>query len=110
VDTPETVTDAVRLLENEGFRIDGPFAVGSEPCHSCGQVLESARLIVRRTFRFEGASDPGDEAIVLGVECPACGAKGIVVSAYGADADAALIALVSRLRDARTEGSTRRAG
>ena len=26
-------------------------------------------------YRFEGVSDPGDEAIVLGVRCPACGGR-----------------------------------
>jgi hypothetical protein len=42
---------------------------------------------VRFVFRFEGVSDPGDEAIVLGVECPQCGDRGIIVSAFGVDAD-----------------------
>lgn len=38
-------------------------------------------LLIRHTVRFEGAPDPGDEAIVLGVECPVSGATGIIVSA-----------------------------
>jgi hypothetical protein len=42
-------------------------------------------------------TDPADEAIVLGVECAACGVRGIVVSAYGPDADPQLIALLDRL-------------
>src|SRR5689334_2717019 len=98
VDAPATVTDAVRLLEREGydnqFDVTGP----STRCHGCDTTHGSAQLVVRRTFRFEGPTDPGDEAIVLGVECPACGTKGIVVSAYGPDADRELIELVKRLR------------
>jgi hypothetical protein len=34
---------------------------------------------------------------VLGVECPACGTRGIVVSAYGPQADPELLALLDRL-------------
>ena len=56
--------------------------------------------VVDFTFRFEGPSDPGDQAIVLGVSCTAWGRKGIVVSAYGPDADpeeaALLVALAHR--------------
>ncbi|MGC1513560.1 MAG: hypothetical protein WA797_11660 [Acidimicrobiales bacterium] len=50
-------------------------------------------------FRFEGDSDPGDEAIVLGIECPACNRRGIIVSAYGPDADPHLLALLDRLAE-----------
>ena len=32
-------------------------------------------------------SNPDDEAIVIGVTCPACEAKGVLVSAYGPAAD-----------------------
>ena len=44
-------------------------------------------VVVDRFFRFEGPSDPADEAIVLGVHCSACGARGTIVSAFGPDAD-----------------------
>jgi hypothetical protein len=36
-------------------------------------------------------------AVVLGVQCPVCSAKGMVVSAFGPDADDQLLALVERL-------------
>jgi hypothetical protein len=56
--------------------------------------------IVERVYRFEGDSDPADEAIVLGVHCPALGVRGVVVSGYGAaidpDHEAVLRALVER--------------
>ncbi len=97
MDQPETVTAAVELLQAEGF--DGDFAVAEAAvhCSRCAGSYEPARLIVRQTFRFEGETDPGDEAIVLGVECPECGSTGVIVSAYGPDADADLLALLDRL-------------
>ena len=52
---------------------------------------------MRRTFRFEGEADPGDEMIVWGIECPACGVRGVVVSAYGPDASPEFIELLQQL-------------
>ncbi len=97
MEVPETVTDAVRLLEAKGFR--GGFKIdrGALHCASCDHLHRPAELVVHKTFRFEGATDPGDEAIVLGIEFPRCGTRGIVVSAFGPDADEGLIALTEQL-------------
>ena len=97
VDMPETVTDAVRLLEADGFAADFSVESSGVHCSVCHARHEPAELRIRRRFRFEGPTDPADSAIVLGVECPSCGAKGIVVSAYGPDADDQLLALIERL-------------
>jgi hypothetical protein len=101
VDTPDTVTQAVQLLESRGY--DGEFFLGEHGfgCRSCEQVHTPGRLAVDATYRFEGVSDPGDESIVLGITCPVCGAKGIIVSAYGPDAEPQLLTLLSLL-DRRT--------
>jgi hypothetical protein len=94
---PETVTDAVRFLQGEGYTanvtVDGELI----RCASCGSDYRVGEVVAAHTFRFEGPSDPGDEAIVLGVEIPSCGAKGIIVSAYGPDADPELSAVVAAL-------------
>jgi hypothetical protein len=99
VDTPETVTDAVRLLEREGFSADFTVDDSGVHCTVCDAQHAPAELRISRRFRFEGPTDPADEAIVLGVRCPTCGARGIVVSAYGPDADDQLLALIERLPD-----------
>ncbi len=97
MDAPETVSDAVRLLESKGYDATFGLEPGEASCSVCGHRHPADALVVLETFRFEGQTDPGDEAIVLGVECPACGTRGIVVSAYGPDADPQLLALLDRL-------------
>ena len=97
MDNPETVTEAISLLEARGFASSFRVADTEVHCRACATAHPTPTLVVRATFRFEGPSDPGDEAIVLGVECPTCGARGVVVSAFGPDADPELLALLDRL-------------
>ena len=97
VETAESVTEAIALLEAEGYRSDFAAANGTVTCHACGMAHAPAQLFVQHTFRFEGDTDPGDEAIVLGVECPECGMRGIIVSSYGPEASPEFLALLDRL-------------
>ncbi|MGE3325206.1 MAG: phosphoribosylpyrophosphate synthetase [Acidimicrobiia bacterium] len=97
MDVPDTVTEAVQFLQLEGFVNDFPLDGSGMRCGSCRHVHRPEELTIRYTFRFEGATDPADEAIVLGVVCPKCGAGGTIVSAYGVDADPAYVELIQRL-------------
>jgi hypothetical protein len=82
------VLDAVQLLEREGYTASIDVRRdGIVHCSVCSRTHAVNDALVDRVFRFEGASDPDDEAIVLGVRCPHCGAKGVVVSGFGPSAD-----------------------
>lgn len=88
--TPNTVTEAVQRLVAEGYTStfadrDSTDRSGSEHSH------QPAELLIEQVFRFEGDSDPADEAIVIGVFCADCDERGVVVSAFGPDADPALM-------------------
>lgn len=94
---PETVSEAVRMLAARGFLDELRFDRRGLTCAKCGTVHEPGRVVVRHTFRFEGPTDPADEAIVLAIECPSCGHRGVVVSAYGPAADPELFEALTRL-------------
>ena len=98
MDAPETVTEAVRALEALGYSDDLLVEPDGVRCDACGAHHLPEQLTITHTFRFEGPSDPGDEAIVFGVACPACGTQGIIVSAYGPDADPELFDILMRLK------------
>jgi hypothetical protein len=98
MDAAETVLDAVRELEAHGYTGDLVVDAAGVRCGACGAQHEPEHLVVTHTYRFEGASDPDDEAIVFGVACPVCEARGIIVSAYGPGADPALFEVISRIR------------
>jgi hypothetical protein len=98
-----TVTEAVRLLEDRGFT--GDFHVASDPpglvCGRCRHRVAAAEAEVIELLRFEGASDPGDEAVVAALRCRQCGHEGTLVAAYGAAADAAEAEVLAALSDGR---------
>jgi hypothetical protein len=67
-------------------------------CGPCGHTISPTEVQVDSVNRFEGESDPDDEAAVFALTCH-CGCKGVYVVAYGpamsaADADA--VAQLSR--------------
>lgn len=96
-ETPDTLSEAVALLQAHGYT--GNFDIHDHrvTCPACNTTHEPKALIVERVYRFEGPSDPADESIVFGVRCPSCGARGVLVSPYGPDADPEVMQQLSLL-------------
>jgi hypothetical protein len=91
---PATVTDAVADLQADGYVTDFSVAEGGTlRCGQCGNLHDPAHAQVTRIVRFEGDTDPGDEAIVFALTCSDCGMRGTLVTAYGASvgADEAIV-------------------
>lgn len=90
----DTLLDATRRLRADGFDIDfSATGVGRLRCVGCGVDHDPAAMEVVEVVRYEGASDPGDQAILLALRGE-CGHRGLYSSAYGADtAEADVLAL-----------------
>lgn len=84
---PDTVVEAIAVLQGDGYIADFHVEHGDIHCRARGEegVLDVA--VVERYFRFEGASDPDDEAIVFGIFNPTTGTRGTLVSGFGPSAD-----------------------
>ena len=94
-----TVSEAIAALRANGY--DHDFSVtddGQLRCGQCGVAFAASEAIVDVTYRFEGESDPDDEAVVFGVRCGSCGIRGVLVAGYGPAATAAEAAVVTALR------------
>lgn len=86
-DAPETVTDAVHLLQQEGYGADFILRDGALVATGGGPTCSVTDAVVERMYRFEGDSDPGDEMVVFGVHDPVADLRGTLVSAFGPAAD-----------------------
>lgn len=94
---PGGVTEAVELLRADGYddsievSVDGIWCAGCNTFHSVDGVVQ------QRIYRFEGASNPDDLSIVVGLRCLICGRTGIVVSAYGPGAEPRLFEILNQI-------------
>lgn len=71
---------AIEELKKRGFTEDFNLKDNCIVCND--QKFSASEFEIKEVYRFEGDSDPGDEAIVLGIES-SNGIKGILVNGYG---------------------------
>jgi hypothetical protein len=93
-----TVVEEIASLRTNGYVMD--FSVTSDGrlhCDTCDQSLDPSDAVVESTARFEGASNPDDQAVVFGLRCDGCGGRGVLVAAYGPTATAEEAAVVTAL-------------
>lgn len=93
----ETLTDAMTRLRTAGYLIE--FSAtddGHLCCGSCGARQDPETMTVHETVRFEGDSNPDDEAILFALAC-GCGCSGQYSAAYGPDTPAADAEILHRL-------------
>ncbi|HEY0521318.1 MAG TPA: hypothetical protein VGC84_17645 [Ilumatobacteraceae bacterium] len=95
--SPSGAAEAVELLRAEGY--DDSIEVSSAGiwCRGCNRFHPVTGVRQERIYRFEGASNPDDMSIVVGLRCQTCGRTGIVVSAYGPGADPALFDILNQI-------------
>ena len=97
-----TVVEEIAALRARGYTAD--FSVthdGQLRCDPCGHPHRPRQAVIESTARFEGASNPDDEAVVFGLRCDTCGIRGILVAAYGPTATAEEAAVVTALSPPR---------
>ena len=80
----ETVSESLTDLKLRGFTTDFNLAFDNIKCSDTGVCLLPSQFEIVEHYRFEGNSDPGDEAVVYAVASKDHSMKGVLVSAYGA--------------------------
>lgn len=97
----DSLVDALAELRTSGYVEDFSIVGTVLRCGRCGARHEPRDVQIMETIRFEGTSDPDDEAIVFALVCAHCGARGILVTAYGPTASSEEAAVMAALTDAR---------
>ena len=83
--TYDTVTEAIKGLKDRGFTVDFNLLENCLVCNDTRFDVNDFEIV--ELYRFEGDSDPSDEAVVYAIQS-VNGMKGVLVNGYGISADA----------------------
>lgn len=91
-----TLVETLEKLRKEGYTEDFNIRFDSL---ICGKVcLLPSQFEVDQTFRFEGNTNPSDEAILFAISSKDGKIKGVLVNSYGTYADEMTEELVDKLK------------
>ena len=94
-----TVSEAIQQLREQGFTLDFNLA---ENCIVCeNDQFNPDEFEIVDVYRYEGDSDPADEAAVYAIESTS-GLKGILVTGYGSSSDSISAAILQKLHNRKT--------
>lgn len=90
-----TVVEALDKLRRRGFTTD--FNI-QENCIVSGENrFDPADFEIVEIYRYEGTTDPGDEAVVYGIESTG-GDRGVLVSGYGPTEDPMVTEIIGNMK------------
>jgi len=79
----DTLSEAITGLQKEGYTEDLNLQPDCLHCRQADIRLFGDDFTVDKYYRFEGPSDPADEAIVYAISSEKYHLKGILVNGYG---------------------------
>ncbi len=100
-----TVTEVLAAYAEGGF--DSSFEITDDSqlrCLTCQAVVAPDTVAMSSLRRMEGESDPDDMLAIVAITCPACGARGTSLLAFGPNATAQDHDVLRGLRDERGDG------
>lgn len=81
----ETVSEAVNELKKRGFTLDFNLQENCLVCHAGKFEVNDFEIV--EVHRFEGNTDPSDEAVVYAIQSMDRTKQGVLVSGYGISAE-----------------------
>jgi hypothetical protein len=91
----DTVTEALNDLKKRNFTMDFNLAENCIVCNEHKFRIDDFEIV--EFYRFEGNTDPADEAIVYAIESKT-GLKGVLVSGYGISAEGMSAEMAKKLK------------
>ena len=99
MDTMTTLSEILTKLKKDGYTEDFNLQTDSLVCRGHAVQVFPNEFVVDQHYRFEGLSDPADEAVVYAISSAKYHLKGTLVNGYGMYADALADDLVKALRE-----------
>ena len=99
--TEEPLSSVLERLERKGYREDLRAHADGLHAAESGRVFAPEALVIDEVARFEGDSDPGDEAVVFALSSPQEGPIGTFVVPFGPSMQPVDVDMVHRLEALR---------
>ena len=96
-----TLTEVVTQLRNMGYVEDFNLQQNSLICRNGHYNVFHNEFVIDKVYRFEGDSDPADEATVYAISAPKYDIKGILVNGAGIYTDALTDEMLDSLKITR---------
>jgi hypothetical protein len=90
----QTVIEIINKLRDNDYADDFEIVDGKIHAKNSDESFNPDELIIDKTYRYEGDSNPDDNAVVYAITGKS-GTKGILLDSYGAYADAKLAKIIS---------------
>jgi hypothetical protein len=99
METSNTITGLINELRLGGYTED--FNLLKDCITNAGDRirLQPEEFVIDKHFRFEGETDPGDEAIVYAISSIKNNVKGILINSYGIYSDEIVDELIIKLKE-----------
>ena len=96
----ETLSEAIARLEAAGFRDSFRPEGGRLWALAAQRFFAPEALVIEARVRFEGASDPDEQAILFALRSPSGDVRGTFTTSFGTLVDPASVEIVRRLAGA----------
>ena len=87
MDTMTTLSEITNMLKEKGYNIDFNLKESWLECGGNYLKIFPDEFVIDKHYRFEGISDPADEAIVYAISSSKYNLKGVLVNGYGISSD-----------------------
>ncbi len=65
--TPETLSEAITLLQQKGYTEDFNIQANCVKCQNLQLKISPEEFLIDKFYRFEGDTDPDDEEVVYAI-------------------------------------------
>jgi hypothetical protein len=94
-----TVSEVIAHLQKEGYTVDFNLKANCLECSGTDLQIHPEDFVIDKHYRFEGLSDPADEAVVYAISSPKYHLKGILVNGYGPSSDPLTDQMIEALKE-----------
>ena len=93
-----TLSETINGLKKEGYTLDFNIRQECLVCSRTNTVLSLDDFEIDKFYRFEGMSNPDDQAILYAISSPKFEVKGVLVNGYGISADDTTDEMIEKLK------------